>query len=88
MKVSAGIDEHAPVDDDLIDIGAIAERDQAAPRVEQRLQMRMGQIDDGEVGGGARRDRAEIRPLDDRGSGGGDRLDQIRRVCDIGARGR
>ena len=65
VNVAAGIDQHTPVDDDLVDIGAVAERDQPASWIEQRLQMGMGQVDDGEIGGCARRDRPEVRPLDD-----------------------
>jgi len=77
VKIPAGIDQHAPVNDDLVDIGAVTKRDQSAPRIEQRLQMRMGQVDDGEVGGRARRDGPEIRPLDQRGRAGRNRLDQV-----------
>lgn len=75
MNETAGIDEHAAVDHDLVDIGAVGECDQCAPDIEQRLQMRVGQIDDGEIGGRPRRDPAEIGPLDDVGGGCGDRLD-------------
>ena len=82
------IDQHTPVNNDLVDIGAVAKRDQPAPRIEQWLQMGMGQIDDGEVGGCARRDDPEIRSLDDRGRGCRDRLDQFGCIGDVGPSGR
>jgi hypothetical protein len=40
MNIAAKIDEHTPIDNDLVDIGAVAQRDSSAPRIEQRLQVR------------------------------------------------
>ncbi|MGY4367724.1 hypothetical protein ACVW1A_003789 [Bradyrhizobium sp. LB1.3] len=84
-EITAGIDQHAAVDHDLIDIGAVGERDQRAARIEQRLKIRMDQIGDGEIGGRPRLDAAEVRPLDDVSGDRRVRLDQFGRVRD-GAR--
>ena len=84
-EIATLIDQHAAVHHDLIDVGAVGERDQRAAWVEQRLKMRMGEIDDGEIGGRAGLDPAEIRPIDDVGGDCRIRFDQLRRARDIGA---